>query len=454
MLLAAGTWFSQQIHAWEALRPQWGQDLAFFHQIVHHAISGRPWTSPLLLEPTGFFKMVHFHPIFALVVPVYAVFRVPEALLALNVLAVVATAWPLALLGKTVSRSAAFGVASGVAWLLWVPAACAARADFRPMVFLIPGLAWVLVGVWRQRRAEWVGGALLCMLAREESAYLLLAGGMVLCVLPLHGPRRREGLGLLGMGAVWMAFLLAFKENFFFHFDPLQALPAWSQGPAVDPELVRSRAGFLLQAWWGGYLGAPLVPAPLAFGLGPLAWLCLDPLREWHAMTGTTVYLRDPLLPLIAVSGTAAAGWLVQRRPRWMWGVAGVLVLGNGLSFPRERARLAELYSSQKEEGERAELQALWKLIDSVPPDARVATDYRLVAALSGRSVLWNVAHLYMDDGRPHHWSDEWPLTLDRVDTVVVALDDPFTSRLDAWELLRKGGGYGLWVANVPVPDP
>jgi hypothetical protein len=171
-------------------------------------------------------------------------------------------------------------------------------------------------------------------------------------------------------------------------------------------------------------------------------------------MTGTTVYLRDPLLPLIAVSGTAAAGWLVQRRPRWMWGVAGVLVLGNGLSFPRERARLAELYSSQKEEGERAELQALWKLIDSVPPDARVATDYRLVAALSGRSVLWNVAHLYMDDGRPHHWSDEWPLTLDRVDTVVVALDDPFTSRLDAWELLRKGGGYGLWVANVPVPDP
>ncbi len=115
MLLAAGSWFSQQRHAWEALRPQWGQDLAFFHQIVHHAISGRPWTSPLLLEPTGFFDMVHFHPILAGVVPIYWVFRTPETLLALNVLAVVVAAWPLALLGRTASRQAAFGVAGGVA---------------------------------------------------------------------------------------------------------------------------------------------------------------------------------------------------------------------------------------------------------------------------------------------------------------------------------------------------
>ena len=455
MLLAAGCWFSQQIYAWEAFRPQWGQDLAFFHQIIHHALSGRPWTSPLLLEPTGFFDMVHFHPVLAAVVPVVGVFRGPETLLALNVLAVVATAWPLAVLGRSVSRQPAFGVACGVAWLLWVPAACAARADFRPMVFLIPGLAWLLVGVWRERRGEWLFGALLCMLSREESAYLLVSGGLVLCVLPLNGPRRREGLALLILGGAWMGFLLVFKENFFFHFDPLQALPAWTEGPAVEADLVRSRAGFLGKAWGGGYIGAAFVPAPLAFGLGPLAWLWMDPLREWHAMTGTTVYLRDPLLPLIAVSGTAAAGWCVRRWPRWMWGIAAVLVVGNGLSFPRERLRLWHLYSSQKEEGKSPELQALWKLVDSVPPEARVATDYRLVAALSGREVLWNVAHFYMDDGRPHHWTEDWPLTLDRVDTAVVALEDPFVARLDTWRLDRQGGGYGVWVpATDPVPAP
>jgi len=220
MVTATWVWTVQQFSAWRGFHLQWGQDLAFFNQILHHAASGRPWTSSLLLEPTGFFEMVHFHPIFALVLPVYALFPGAEVLLVLNVLAVTVTAWPLSRLGAEVSASRLFGMAAGLAWLVWVPAACAARADFRPMVFLIPGLAYLLWGVWSQRRLLWVGGALLCALSREESAYLLTAAGMVLLVVPFGGNQERRS-GHFGFGVGMAGFLVGVQVKFLLSFQPI-----------------------------------------------------------------------------------------------------------------------------------------------------------------------------------------------------------------------------------------
>ncbi|MEE2750868.1 MAG: DUF2079 domain-containing protein, partial [Myxococcota bacterium] len=371
----------------------------------------------------------------------------------LNVLAVVLTAWPLSRLGRSVSRSEWFGLSAGLAWLVWVPAACAARADFRPMVFLIPGLAWLLWGVWTRKRFHWVGGAILCALAREESAYLLTAAGLVLLVVPFGGKRRKEGLGLLAMGLAWLGFLLAFKSNFFFHFNPLEVLGGGGVSSSVAPELAAERTSFLLRLWVGGYLAAPLAPASLLVGVGPLGWLLTDSHREWHAMTGTTVYLRDVVLVLIAASGTVGAGLIVRRYRRALLPVAAVMVLANAATFFPERSRLSEFYSGLEEEGQSEAVIEIHEVLKRVPSEARVATDYRLVAALSGRRVLWNIAHLYMDDGRPHHWVSDWPLTLDRVDAVVVLEDSEFSKRLqEEWALEATGGGYGYWVRVVDPP--
>ncbi len=461
VVVAAWSWSSQQISALGSFRLQWGQDLAFFNQILHHAATGQAWTSSLLLEPTGFLEMVHFHPVFALVLPFYVLFPGTKLLLGLNVLAVSLAAWPLSRLGREVSRSELFGLACGLAWLVWVPAACAARADFRPMVFLVPGLAWLLLGVWTGKRLHWVGGAILCALAREESAYLLTAAGLVLLVVPFGGKKRKEGFGLLGMGLAWLGFLLAFKSNFFFHFNPLEVLGGSGVPSSVAPELAAERASFLFRLWMGGYLAAPLAPASLLVGLGPLGWLVTDSHREWHAMTGTTVYLRDVVLVLIAASGTVGAGMLVRRYTRALIPVSVVMVLANAAAFFPERGRLSEFYVGIGEEAGSDEVREIHGLLERVPDEARVATDYRLVAALSGRRVLWNIAHLYMDDGRPHHWVADWPLTLDRVDAVVVLQDSGFAQRLqEDWTLEATGGGYGYWArvalpaAGMPEPLP
>ncbi|MCB9795480.1 MAG: DUF2079 domain-containing protein [Alphaproteobacteria bacterium] len=426
---------------------QWAQDLAFFNQILFNASEGRAWTSPLLIEPVGFFEMVHFHPVFAAILPVYVAAPGPGTLLVINVLAVTAAAFPLARLGAASSGSPWFGLAAGLAFLLWLPTESAAGADFRPMVFWIPGLAWLLHGAYAGRWGALLGGAALVCAAREESAYVLPALGAVLLVLPFGGRRWRQGLALIAVGLAWFGFLLAFKENFFFHFDPTR--PPVGEPPA--PELLQARLAWLARSLGGSYLLAPLSPAPLAMSGAPLAWLMPDQLREWQLATGPYVHLRSALLPLFAGAGTVGAGWLVRRWPRALWPLALWLVLGNLLLHRDDRAALEARAQSHRDQLGTPELLAIDALLAQVPPEARVATDYDLIAALSGRRSLWNIRHLYMQDGEPPYWTAEWPLTLDRVDTLVAPMDEPIVRELDEhWVLERQGANYGLWRRSAP----
>ncbi len=121
-------------------------------------------------------------------------------------------------------------------------------------------------------------------------------------------------------------------------------------------------------------------------------------------------------------------------------------MLGNTLTFSEDRERMARRAEMLDSERESDEVAALQRLITHVQPEDRVATEYRLMAALSGRRVIWNVNHMYADDGQPPHWTAAWPLGLERVDTVVLPLDHPFTSRLqDEFGLRQRSGEWGLW---------
>jgi hypothetical protein len=447
MLLMLVLWGREQEAALASHRLMWGQDLAFFNQILFNAAHGQAWTSPLLLEPTGFFSMVHFHPVIGAILPIYWLRPEASTLLWINVAAVVATAWPLARLGAHATKSEAFGLASGVAWLVWLPTRSAAIADFRPMVFLIPALAWMVWGLYRQRRRLWIGGLLLCCAAREESAYLLPAIGLMLALgLPLGGKRRKEGFLIAGAGLLWLGFLLVFKDNFFFHFNPMQFFDG-NSGPSPDPELTANRLHFLGQSLGGGYLGAVLSPVPLSFSIGPLGWLMTDTQREWHAFSGTVVYLKDPLLPLLASAGTLGAAWAVNRWKKSLYFVCAGLILGNYLAFPSQRGQLNQRLTDHHEALNRSDHQALAALLAQVNPQDQVATDYTLIAALSGRNVLWNRAHMYLEpQDKPPHWQSAWPLTFSQVNTVVLPLIDPLLAHLDShWTEVDRTSQYGLW---------
>jgi len=458
MAAAAWTWGSRQLLALEVFREQWAQDLAFFNQILHSASAGGPWTSPILLEPTGFFEMVHFHPVFALVLPIYALVPGTQTLVLLNVLAVVGAAWPLAELGRASSGRAWFGLLAGLSFLVWVPAESAAGADFRPMAFWVPALAWMLLGLYRGSWKTWVPAALVVCLSREESAYVLPLCGLFLLVFPFGGWRRRHGLGLVALGLGWLGVLLALKGNFFFHFHPIRVLENLSVAPRPSPELLDDRWSYALHSLAGGYALGPAAPAPLAMSAGPVWWLWTDVQREWHGVIGTTVYLRSALLPLWAGAGIVGAGWVARRWSRLAWPLGAWLVIGNLVTFRAERERLQARAETLHAEAAGAETAALHRLIQHVGPQDRVATEYKLMAALSGREVLWNVNHMYLEEGQPPHWTAAWPISLDVLDVVVLPRDHPFVERLERpdWVLRYQEADWGLWrrSATGPGPDP
>ena len=442
--VAGGAWTRDQLLALGAHRAQWAQDLAFFDQILHSATQGGPWTSSLLLEPTGFWSMVHFHPVFALLLPLYALVPGPATLVAVNAFAVASAAWPLARLGDRAGPS--FALCAGVAFLVWIPVQAGAVADFRPMALWVPALAWVLHGLTSGRWGPLVFGAALCCLSREESGYVLPALGAVAAVWPLGGSRR-PGAVLVAIGLAWLGFLLLFKENLFFHFDPRKLLDGGGGG--ASPELVEARVAYLRQSFLGGWLLAPLAPQPLAMSLAPMGWLWADTHREWHGLTGTYVYLRSALLPLFAGAGILGAARLV-RGPRSAVALGLLMVVGNLFAFPAERERFANRRAAHAEEAGSPEVAAIDGLIARLHPDDAVATDYRLIASVSGRAVLWNAVHLYLDDGQPPHWQGSWPLTVEAVDTLLVPVDDPVLEHASTWSEEARGGGYVLLRAPVP----
>ena len=453
------------LQAFAAHNVQWAHDLAFFTQILSNAAHGRAWTSPLLLEPTGFFEMVHFHPIFAAILPLFLLRPEASTLLLINVAAVCLAAIPLAGLARDRTGSAWFGLAAAVAFLVWLPVQTAALADFRPVVFFIPGFLLLLWGLARPCRWRMVIGALIVAFAREESGYLLPMLALVMLALPFGKRRRSDALILLGIGLAWLGFLLLFKGNFFFHFNPVAFVRDMGTGPGVPSQLTDDRLRHLGLLLAGGFGTVLLCPPMLLMLLPQVGFLLTDTHREWHAFTGTYPYLRHALIPFLAAGGVMGWAWVLdklgRRRKREAMALVSVaMILSCVLAFHGQRGRLEEgLWRRNADAAASVEVAAIDALLAQVPADARVITDYRLIADLSGRRVLWATMQTYHEDAPPYGWTGSWPITLDFAEILLVPEDDAVLEHLDAaWEVVDTGGGYGLWrrVSDPPggFPQP
>ncbi|MED5370205.1 MAG: DUF2079 domain-containing protein [Myxococcota bacterium] len=454
-LVATVLWSRAQLLALAVYDSQWSQDLAFFHQILWSGTHGGPWASHLLLEPQGLLQMVHFSPMLVLLGPLVWAFDGPGVLLVVNAAMVASAAIPLGLLGARVSKHAGFGALAGLAYLLYMPTLSAAQADFRPMALLVPAFAWLALGAWTRRWGPLLAGAVLAVLAREESAYLLVFAGLVTSLVDW-----RKGLSVAAIGAGWFALLWGFKGNLFFHFDPSTYAGTITEPPT---ELVQARWGFVGQSLASGYALAPLGWLPLLIGAPAAGFLWLDAAREWELFTGPYVHLRSVVLACQAAAGTLGAAWVASRAgARWSWApwVLGVgMCVGNLAAFPGERTRHHQRLADQRAVLESPEHAQEVALLARVGPDDRVATDYRLIAALSGRKELWNASHLLLDEDPPPHWERAWPIGLEPVDTLVLMDDDPLLAQMSeralsmGWEQTARAGSLGIWRRKQPFPD-
>jgi hypothetical protein len=427
-----------------ALAPNWGMDLAFFHQLVHSAARGGPWASPLLLEPQGFLEMVHTHLVLPLVVAVYALVPRQEVLLLFQGLFGALALWPAFRLGEE-ARGRLGGVLAVVGLVAFGPVQAVATADFRPSVLLFPGVFGALVAARQRRLGPMLAWALVANLGRQEAPYLLGAAAAALCVLPWGGPdpgagpgllrgwwarlRLREGLVLGTAATLLLVGWLWLKPTMFFHFDPLHRATAAS----LPPDHLADRLTTLGRiARSGAGLGL-LAPGALGGAL-PLVRELLETGREWGPLQGPGAHYHAFWLPFLAAAGIAGAGRL---------GWPGLVLFGvlNGLAFPWIRPRSGPV-----------ELRAL---IDQVGPEERVAADYDTIAALAGRAVLWNEAQLRMrPDERPRGWHAPWPIPPQSVDLILTRAQEPWVEQeLAGWTVRARQGDHLLLAAPLGRPD-
>jgi hypothetical protein len=400
------------------MAPHWGQDLAFFSGLVHSAAQGGPWASTLILEPQGFLAMVHSHLILPVVVAAYALVPGTNTLLWLHSFGVSLALWPAWRLGRQVG-GAHLGLLAALALVVFGPFQAVATADFRPSGLFVAGVLGVFAAAHRGDRRGMCLWALLLLAARNDGAWLVLAVGCALVLMPFGGGRRRDALGLLALGATALVAWALLKESAAFHVNPGAG---FSLPEGVD---WGARGTFLLRVAVGGLALGLLAPAPL-LGLLPVVLGMLSTGREWQLLVGPGAHHHAFWLPFVLAAAIVGAG----RIPR-----GGVLlVVLAAASFPWAVPRMGPV--------------DLADLADQVPAEARIAADYDSIHRVAPRAwgTLWNVAHLQMDpQERPHAWPlERWPLTVEDVDALLLPIDHPVADQAGHWRVAGVAGAHVL----------
>jgi hypothetical protein len=403
------TWTN--VHNAGVFAPQWGQDLAFFHQLVHSAANGGPWASPLLFEPQGMLDMVHTHLVLPLVVGVYAIWPTQSALLALHSSFAALTLWPALRLGEAVGGRR-HGLICALAVLSFGPFQAVATGDFRPVVLFLPGIVGVWAYAWQGKMRPMLLWAIVALLGRQEASYLLICCALALLLTRWGKAERRHALALLGLGLGSLLLWIGLKEQMFFHINPASP-SAWP----TSAELWDNRQAFGMRFGLSGWILGLASPATLLASLPVLGGM-LNTSREWHALGGPGVHHHAFWLPFFLAGGIVACA----RIPRG-FGPLILLVCG-ALAFPWSTPVAQRL--------------DLGPLVQAVPEDARVATTYDAIHALAGRAVLWNVEQFYQPD-RPRGWKSSWPLTLDDVDWLLINADHAVAERATDWTVIATG---------------
>jgi uncharacterized membrane protein len=414
--IATGLFGSINIHNAQALSPQWSQDLAFFHQWVHSAANGGPWASPLILEPQGFFEMVHTHFALIGVVGLYRVIPEQETLLIVHSFFAGLALWPVFRLGESVAGGR-HAILCVLAVVVFGPFQSIAVADFRPVVLFLPGLLGVWAATWRSDTLGVLFWAAVALAGRQEASYLLVSSGLALLFCSWGKSTRKDAILLVCVGAIAWVFFAWNKPSMFFHINPM-APEVWPS----SAELWDQRLGFGLALLLSGWLLGALAPAPL-FAMLPVVWGLLSTSREWHSLMGPGAHHHVFWVPFVVAAGIVGSA----RVPSNVGPI--LLFIGSAFSFP-----WASLQSGSI---------GLQRLIQQVPRTARVAADYDTIHALAGRDVLWNIDQMYMED-RPWHWTEPWPITPEDVDWIIMPSGHPLSRHVSEWTVVDAEASHLL----------
>jgi uncharacterized membrane protein len=383
----------------------------------------------------------HFHPIVALIGPLFDLFPTPVTLLVCQALLTAISVIPVSraareLLGVAAGR--AIGVAYGFSWGLQE----LVNNDFHEVAFAVPLLAFSLSALVTRRIRAAVLWALPLVLVKEDQGFTIAMIGLIIAIGYRH---RLAGLGLAFWGVAWslLAIMVIIP-----HFNPQHVYPYWSTGGHWNslPALLRQ----LTEGLQTKLTTLALILLPTAFCAlrSPLALVALPAIAlRFIAVNssywGTAWHYNATVMPIVFVAAidglvriraSAADGglsrWLERHGPAMMAGICAALAF----QFP-----LSSLWDPQTyQPGPHA--TAARAAVALVPAGATVEANIDLLAPLAAKSdAFWL--------GNSAIWLGKAGNPATRYVVYDTSCDDmpAFTGSLLAWvEKLNKGTAYRL----------
>ena len=259
-----------------------GHDLGIFDQVVRAYSRFR---APIALLKGDGFNILgdHFHPIVAVLAPLYWIWDDPRMLLlAQSALLAVSTVivWRFARRKLAPGWAAILTVGYALGW----PLQGMVNFDFHEVAFAIPLLAWAFDALDRRSDGELVAASALLLLVREDMGALVA----VLGVLRALRRPRRAGLVLAAGSVVWLVLVTGMVIP---HFSRTGHYAYWDL-PGLGPD-----AGAAVRT---------AITDP-----GTVLRLLVTPDQKWHTM----LFLIVPLLflPLVSARSLVAAPLLAER---------------------------------------------------------------------------------------------------------------------------------------------
>ncbi len=383
------------IQRYRACSSDWAFDMAFFHNLVFNAAFGGGFRQTASThEWDGLVNLTHAFFLLPVYVPFYRLAPRMETLLILQSAALAAGVFAVASLARssgartwTAFLAATLYATSFAFWRLGL-------ADFRPLLLSVPALLWLAAALHRRSHIAWVLLATVVVCAVREELPLLVAS-LALCTLLARRGSRRAGFASLVVAIAWFGgqSWLRPRAGFYIPFDRPADLVQGAAWATSGPGETAARLSFLAEYFQWGFWPAILDPVLLLASVPLLFYALLLSPYEWWTWHGPYVHHLAPLLALVTAAG--AVGWgkleaMARRRlPAMAWIVPVTMLVLVGFQVPRTVHRvmwtLGFLDDPPARQARKMELAAIESLIEQIPGDGRVATDYRLVARLSGR---------------------------------------------------------------------
>jgi uncharacterized membrane protein len=348
----------------------------------------------------------HFHPIVAVLAPLFLAFPTSVTLLTAQAVLAAVSVFPVYraaahLLGR--GAAAAIGTAYGFSWGLQQ----LANYDFHEIAFAVPLLAFSLSALVRGRIRAAVCWALPLVLVKEDQGFTLAAIGLIIAV---SYRRQAAGLLLACWGLAWslLAILVIIP-----HFNAGHAYPYWSQAGAISPVGGSFSLGGL---WTHLTMGAGTKLPTLALILLPVVFIALrSPLvlaivpslalrfiALKPAYWGTDWHYNATVMPIVFIAAIDGIARLrAGRQERTAAADGAATSAGWRLGAILERYGAAVMVGVAAALAFQFPLSSLWNPVTYtlgphvaaenaamalVPDGARVSTDLDLLAPLAART--------------------------------------------------------------------